>query len=232
MNERLKPFVALQELDARRSLLRRRLEEALKRKESIKGDLKAAQAGKEKADEARRIREKHLMDANLRLKTAEERRKQTEERIGKVANQKEYAALQDQLAQQKAEVSTIEDEALGLMDAVEGVRRDSEFGNKALREQEERTKRVDGEMEAGIVEAIAELDRIGKETEEKEALCDRELLADYKRLVKRGNAIAIAPAVGGVCQACYTKLPPQVENLIHGGGIVNCRSCQVFLYFK
>ena len=230
MNEKLRPFVTLQELDTRRLGLRRKLEEAMKRKESIKADLKAAQAGKDKADEAKRIREKHLMDAQLRLKSADERRKQTEAKQLKIANQKEFLAMADQLAGVKAEIGTIEDEVLGLMDAVEGVRKDAEFAGKAFREQEERTKRIEAELSQATTAAVTELEDVQREIAKQESGCERDLLDQYKSLVKRANAIAVAPAVNGVCQACFTKLPPQVDNLIIGGGIVNCRSCGVFLY--
>jgi predicted nucleic acid-binding Zn-ribbon protein len=230
MNEKLKPFVALQELDTRRQALRRRLEDALKRRETIKADLKAAQAGKEKADDAKRIREKHLAEAQLRLKSAEERRKQNEARQLKITNQKEFQAIADQLAAVKAEIGTIEEEVLGLMDAVEGVRRDAEFAAKALRDQEERTGRIDAELTRATEADLQEMAKIDAEIAAQEAGVDRELLSQYKSLVRRANAIAVAAAVNGVCQACYTKLPPQVENLILGGGVVNCRSCGVFLY--
>lgn len=230
MNEKLKPFVVLQQLDTRRAALRRKLEDALRRKDGLKGDLKAAQAGKEKADEAKRIREKHLMDAQLRLKSAEERRKGAEERSLKIANQREYAAMQEQIATAKSEISALEDEVLGLMDAVEGVRRDADFAAKALREQEERQKRIDADLAASTGEAMEELTRIEAEIAESEKACAPDILLDYKRLVKRTNSIAVAAAIGGVCQACFTKLPPQVENLIAGDAVVTCRSCQVYLY--
>jgi uncharacterized protein len=230
MNEKLKPFLALQALDSRRLTLRRKLEAALKRKEALKGDLTAAQAGKAKADEAKKIREKHLMDAQLRLKSAEERRRQTELKQTKISNQKEFQAIADQLATQKAEISGIEDEALGLMDAVDGVRRDAEFAAKALRDQEARSQRIDAELDAATEESLAEIAKLDQDVAALEAACDRDLLVEYRRLVKRTNGMAIAPATGGVCQGCYTRLPPQIQNLLAGGGVVNCPSCQVFLY--
>jgi uncharacterized protein len=230
MNEKLKPFLTLQALDSRKLTLRRGLEAALKRKEALKADLAAAQAGKTKADEAKRIREKHLMDAQLRLKSAEERRKQTEQRQLKIANQKEFQAIADQLATVKSEISVIEDEALGLMDAVEGVRRDAEFAAKALREQEARCQRIEAELDATAAESTKEIERLDREIAAAEALCDRDLLVEYRRLVKRTNGMALASADGGVCQGCYTRLPPQIQNLLAGGGVVSCPSCQVFLY--
>ncbi|HYC78903.1 MAG TPA: hypothetical protein VEI02_14855 [Planctomycetota bacterium] len=230
MHEKIKPFIVLQALDTRRRALRKTLEDGLKRKAAAKADLAAAQAGKDKADEARRIREKHLMDAQLRLKGAEERLRQSEAKAMKISNAKEFAAINEQIAAGKKEISTLEDEVLGLMDAVEGVRRDSEFAAKALREQEERTKRIVDAVDAESSTAVAELERVDVETTNAEKSCDAEMLPEYRRLVRRPNAIGVAPAIGGVCQACFTRLPPQVENLLAGAALVACKSCQVLLY--
>lgn len=232
MNEKLRPFLALQALDTRRRALRRILDDAKRRIDSVRADGTAATAGKAKADEARRIREKHLMDAQLRLKSAEERRKQTEQRQLKVANQKEFQALADQLATQKNEIGALEDEVLGLMDAVEGVKRDSEFAAKALRDQEERTRRIEGDVGGATAAAAEELAKLDAEAAAAEAKCDADLLVEYRRLVKRTNGMAVSLAANGVCQGCYTKLPPQIENLLKGHGVVNCPSCQVFLYLE
>jgi uncharacterized protein len=229
MHEKIKPFVVLQELDSKRRALKRSLEEQLRRREAAKADLKAAEASKAKADEAKKIREKHLMDAQLRLKSAEERRAKTEDRLGKISNAKEFAAMQEQAASAKTEVSTLEEETLELMEAVEGVRRDAEFAAKALREQADRTSRVEAETAKDGEAALERLKALDAEVKAAEASCDGGMLEEYKRLVGRPGGIAVAAVENGVCQGCYTKLTPQTENLLMANAVVQCGTCRAFL---
>jgi uncharacterized protein len=135
---------------------------------------------------------------------------------------------------------------------VEAVRRsikDGETQRDALKERLEKMRGGLGEPEKALEEAKADLATAEAELEGKLAalreerggvVAGRETYAKvihkdhmriYDRIVK-GKPPAVCEAIGGVCVACRMAVAPQRFAQIQRGEILNCQSCQRFLYTK
>lgn len=135
---------------------------------------------------------------------------------------------------------------------LESVRRsikDGETHRDALKERLEKMRGGLGEPEKALEEAKAELAAAEAALEGKLAalreertgvVSGREVFAKqihkdhmriYDRIVK-GKPPAVCEAVSGVCSACRMSVAPQRYAQIQRGEILNCQSCQRFLYTK
>ncbi len=62
---------------------------------------------------------------------------------------------------------------------------------------------------------------------------DRNTLDLYDRLLTARGGEAMAPLDGGVCQACYIQVPPNlVVRLARGKEVIQCSSCDRILYLR
>lgn len=135
---------------------------------------------------------------------------------------------------------------------LEAIRRsikDGETHRDALKERIERMRSTLGEPEKALEEARAELAAAEAEVEGKLAVlreertgvvAGREVFAKqiikdhmriYDRIVK-GKPPAVCEVVAGSCGACRMAVAPQRLLQIQRGEILNCQSCQRFLYTK
>lgn len=135
---------------------------------------------------------------------------------------------------------------------LEAVRRsikDGETQRDALKERLERMRASLGEPEQALAEAQAELasgeaelegklsalreERVGVVTgrEQYAKLIHKDHMRIYDRIVK-GKPPAVCEALAGVCSGCRMAVAPQRVAQIQRGEILNCQSCQRFLYTK
>jgi len=133
---------------------------------------------------------------------------------------------------------------------LEAVRRsikDGETHRDALKDRIERMRSSIGEPKKALEDARAELVVAEAEVEGKLAtlqeeraliVTGREVFAkqihkDHRRIYDRivkGKPPAVAPLAGEVCSGCRMAVAPQRLHQILRGEILNCQSCQRFLY--
>jgi uncharacterized protein len=220
---------AVDRLEARRAQLeagaelaaaRRRTEEA----EGTLGELRLA------LDEVQRTQSRleHEVDTMNQKASAEEKRMYD----GSVANAKELAAIQNEIASLKDRRSRTEDELLELMQRREDLETRATAIDEDVQELRARLEEVGGE-------SAQELDRVGAELAERrsarEALTpafDEELLELYEDLRRQKKGVAAAALVDGVCQACHEQLSAlELARLKKTDGVRRCEHCRRILVF-
>lgn len=185
------------------------------------------------------------VEEELRETAAEHRRTETEleeaeanvdkygdQLLGARSNE-EYKGLQQQIANTKTRIGTIEDKILALMektDELEGTlanhkrtfderstvleTRKTDIRSKA-REQEEKRD----ELLSRRTAAFAHL--------------SEEIAARYERIRGARRGIAVAPVRNDRCSACNVRLRPQLVEEIHAGHSIHaCESCARILFFE
>jgi predicted nucleic acid-binding Zn-ribbon protein len=199
--------------------------------------------------EERRQAVKRLEDLVARQKNA---LAEAERLLG--VQEQDVAARNDALAKAKSKGAKAKNgrEAEAAERELEAVRRsikDGETQRDALKERLEKMRSGLGEPEKALEEAKAELAATEGELEGKLAalreertgvvmgreayakLIHKDHMRIYDRIVK-GKPPAVCEAVGGVCTACRMSVAPQRFAQIQKGEILNCQSCQRFLYTK
>jgi predicted nucleic acid-binding Zn-ribbon protein len=149
-----------------------------------------------------------------------------------VKTNREYQAMQHEIAAAEAEVSRHEDRIL------EGMLEADELG-RVVKQAEVELTCVTAEVRAERTTLDQEVQRLEVELDEA-ATARNALVAEINpaivatfELVARGRkGVAVAEARNGLCTVCHVRLRPQVFNeVLRNDTIIQCDSCQRILYF-
>jgi predicted nucleic acid-binding Zn-ribbon protein len=184
--------------------------------------------------------EKSLKDIQLKLKEKELELAQKEMQIKKLDGQlsqvktnKEYAALQQEIASLKADNSVLEEGIIHILDEVDAAKEETRKEKEKLVSVTKSFQERDNEM-AGQEKALqGRLEGMQKQREESVAQLPPELRELYNRIALKKQGLALAVVSGEVCAACQMKLRPQLLNEIRlGEQIIVCENCSRILYFE
>jgi len=143
----------------------------------------------------------------------------------------EYKALQNQIAHEKSSKSKIEDDLLAALETIESKTADAgklEVDVKRFADEVATLGQQIDDQSASHQTQLRELETAIIEAETVIPLAHRD---QYRRLVGRYGADALAACEDGACLGCYTSIPAQmVNNLINGAGLTFCMSCGRLLY--
>ena len=230
LNDKLRPFLKLQEIDSERFRIRKAIDAAEVKREAPKKTVARARNAVATAEAARLGKEKLLGDAQLKLKVEEERLQKLEKQFLTLSSGREYKTMEHQIRGKKADKSLIEDEILHVMEDAETARKTAADAKAALDKAEAAAASVEESVQAATREHRERLATLDREAAVAEKLCDPDLLSAYQTLLGRRNGLAIAPIVNRICQGCYTSITAHEENKLLGGQVLTCGNCQRFMY--
>lgn len=192
----------------------------------------AEQEATAKAAEARlKTLQLQHKEQEIELSTKDARVKKLQLQLFQVKTNKEYAALQHEIEQGKADISVVEETILNLLDAIEQAVKDHQARlaqvaaqQAALREHE---ARVTQEL-ARLAEELAVLER---QRQDLTPLVQHDALSIYERVLANREGLAMVPLVNDSCGGCHMIQPPQVVSEAHlKAKLVTCDSCNRILY--
>lgn len=231
MNDQLQLLLELQgldlqcdEIEGEKSTILENLNEVKEVLKRLQLDLEEQGVGLEEA--AQLHEEKAAEHAEV-----EERYKKSKSRLPKVANTKEYSAIEMEIENAKRQTAQLEEEMIQLLEAIEATR-------ETISQKE---AKIDSLNEQVGLEGSKANDQIGvlkgklaKLAEKRKVVADKvakETLRRYRFIRSRRDGTAIVPATRGCCQGCFMQLPPQfVIELQRGNSMKSCPSCQRILY--
>jgi predicted nucleic acid-binding Zn-ribbon protein len=228
----LKLLIQLQDLDSAAERLRRRLADIPAEQAALDArlaDLTGAVAGvKERIAAslaARRDIEKDLAAVQTRLS-------KYKGQLMEVKTNKEYHAMQTEIASAETVVRREEDRLLEQMEEAEKLA-------VALKETEAALK--SGQAEVGRSRQQMDADRAANEKELEARSAERgrlaaqvtpAVLALFERVSKHRKGLAMSEARDAMCTQCHVRMRPQVYNeLRRNETVIQCESCSRILYF-
>ena len=232
MHADLKRLIALQQLDSTADEAHRHLAEEPGRQRDFDGRLAAA---RERVD-----------GANTRLSENQETRRAIEKavavhqaRLSKFRDQLmlvktnvEYQAVQKEIEFAQKEVKNLEDKVLEAMLEADELSDHLKQAEAALADVE---KEVNGDrlaLDQHNSTLRERLERISHERDELVGTLEGGVLEMFELVASRRNGVAVAEAKDGVCTICHVRLRPQVFNdVMQNAKMIQCDSCQRFLYF-
>ena len=143
----------------------------------------------------------------------------------------EYKAIQNQIAHDKAAISKIEEELLEAYEAIE-----TQAAALATQEAEAKALAADVEafkaqLESQAGEQKAQLKELETAIIEAEDIIPIDHREQYRRVVKRHGADALAFIESDACSGCYVSITAQTMNeLINGATLCFCMTCGRILY--
>ena len=154
------------------------------------------------------------------------------DQLMEVKTNKEYQAMQKEIATAEEAVRSQEDRILERMEEAEGLTGELKRAEAELKRQQAEVAR---ERQALQDEAAA-LERGSAETAAARAAIARELsssaLALFEHVSRQRKGLAVAEARDGHCMVCHVRLRPQVFNEVRRNeSLIQCDSCLRILYF-
>lgn len=155
------------------------------------------------------------------------------DQLSAVKTNREYQAMQHEIATAQQELGAAEEKVLERMMEADALTADLKQAEAALAAQR---KEVDAEKKA-LGEELATTERaLAEATAARAALVAElppSLLALFERVAKVRKGVALGTATrDGLCASCHVRLrPPVFQQVRHNDSIVQCESCQRILYW-
>jgi predicted nucleic acid-binding Zn-ribbon protein len=232
MHPDLQHLIQLQDLDLAADRARRRIAELPAAKQALDARLadKTAQVTRIKeriaaGQAARREVEKELAVVQGRLS-------KYKGQLMEVKTNKEYQAMQKEMATAEHDVRAHEDTLLEHMEQAETLAAELKEAEAALKAEQAVVARDHKVLEAESAEIEQELVRLTAARTEVIATLSRDVLALFERVAHGRKGVAVAEARDGLCTVCHVRLRPQVFNEVRRNDALHqCDSCSRFLYY-
>jgi predicted nucleic acid-binding Zn-ribbon protein len=210
--------LAIEAFPAQRKALAARLGEHAGRLEAAEGRLAEHRA-------ARRNLEKDVAAVQSRLT-------RFKEQLMAVKTNKEYHAVQSEIAGANAEIQSLEDRILeGMLEADE-LSADIDRLRLALAEEETVVGEEQRRLEQDRDRSQSRVDSYAGDRAALVAELPPALLDTFDTLIRGRRGIAVGAAQDGRCGSCQVRLRPQLYNDVRlNQRLIRCESCQRILYY-
>jgi predicted nucleic acid-binding Zn-ribbon protein len=227
----LERLIRLQELDTRAEQARHDIAAIPERVQALetrlaerRDALAAARQSLSDAQTARRALEKDLAVVQTRLS-------RFKDQLMEVRTNKEYTAMQKEIATAEQEVRSFEDRILERMLEGDELSAAVKAAEKALSAEEQGVANERASLDRGKTALEEEVDAVVGRRAALAAETPRDVLDRFERVVRQ-RGVAVAEARGGHCTICHVRLRPQMFNEIRrNDAIIQCESCNRILYF-
>ena len=148
-----------------------------------------------------------------------------------VKTNKEYQAMQKEMAVAEEEISTQETRMLERMEESDALTRELKAAEAALTSERAAVSAQKSALDGERADAERELQTVLGERTGVVAQLSREALALFERIAHGRRGIAVAEARDGLCTLCHVRMRPQVYNDVRRNDmLVQCESCTRILY--
>jgi predicted nucleic acid-binding Zn-ribbon protein len=233
VNSDLQHLIRLQQLDTDIESARRRIAEIPSVQLALDARLAEQQAAvaaiKQRLAEsqtARRATEGEVATLQTRLS-------KYKGQLMEVKTNKEYQAMQKEIATAEEGVRSHEDRILEQMEEAETLGRELKVAEAALKAQQDEIVRERKRLE----EEVAALQKRADEAVSMRTAVARELsptaLRLFEHVSRQRKGLAVAEARDGICTVCHVRLRPQIFNEVRRNeSLIQCESCLRILYFS
>ena len=192
-------------------------------RDRVKADLARLDHDLNEARKERRAREQEALSLETRI--GEDAAK-----LNAIRSNNEYQVMLRQIAETKTRKTTLETQAIELMEREDDLsrRRENDRGSSdaALKAR----AGEEAELRAAAGRVRAELATRDRERSELLREVDAELRSRYERLAQSKHGLAVVPVVKGACGGCFASLPPQRVNEVRSQSrLVTCDACSRIL---
>lgn len=184
----------------------------------------------DKKDTVERLKKKYR-DYETEVKINLSRISKRDATLSSVKTNKEYQAILKEIEDLNKKNSDMEDEMLGLLDAIE---ENEQYVKEQTAEYAQDQKDIEHEKDVLAHETEKERDKMNlldASVSEITQQLDPKLLEKYQIIRDRSGGIAIAAVIKAVCQGCHLNIPPQMYNEMHRyEALTFCPHCHRMVY--
>jgi predicted nucleic acid-binding Zn-ribbon protein len=232
VNADLEHLIRLQQIDSRIDAGRRRIADIPILQEALAARLAAqreavdgARAALAASQSARREIEKEVAAVQSRLS-------KYKDQLMEVKTNKEYQAMQKEIATAQEAVREQEDKILDRMEEQETLTRQLHDAEAELKRQEAEIAKERQVLEGEAAALAAEIEQLDASRADVARGLSRPALQLFEHVARQRKGLAIAEARDGHCMVCHVRLRPQVFNEVRRNDhLIQCESCLRILYF-
>jgi predicted nucleic acid-binding Zn-ribbon protein len=174
---------------------------------------------------ARRGLEKDLSAVQARLS-------KYKDQLMEVKTNKEYLAMQHEIAMAQDHVRAFEDQILELLVRADEIAADLKAAETSLEQEERAITAERGNLDAAGRRIAGELAGLASDRAAVERAMASDLLALFNTVTQKRGGSAVVAVRDGHCSACHVRLRPQFYNEIRRGDrIIQCESCSRILFY-
>ncbi len=232
MNSDLQHLIRLQQLDTDIDGARRRIAEIPSIQQALDARLAEQQAAVANVKQ-------RLADSQAARRTTEAEVAALQTRLSKYKGQlmevktnKEYQAMQKEIATAEENVRSLEDRILERMEEAESLGRELKTAEAALKAQQDEIARERTRLDD---EAATLQSQSTERTAARAAVAGQlspSALHLFEHVSRQRKGLAVAEARDGICTVCHVRLRPQVFNEVRrNDALIQCDSCLRILYF-
>lgn len=224
--EQLKTLVEMQKLDDKigryrvlQQELPKQLSEIVERVEQATADLLAVETEKAELNKKQRALEGDI-------KQHGDQAKKYATQLSDIKTNKEYKALNSEIAYLKDKISDLESQEIELMDAENEIKVRIEAAKKELADAESAKRAQEGELRAQIASLETKIEETRAERNKMAVTLPTLIIKQYGNMIKNKNNVAVAWNKDGSCGACGFVVRPQIRiELQLFKRIITCENC-------
>ncbi len=225
-------LIRLQEIDTQAADAAERTSNAPARIAALDATLASAREAVARAKQALADNQTARRAIEKDLAVVQQRLSKYKDQLMEVRTNREYHAMQNEIATASAEVGRFEEQILVRMVEADELSAASRTAEQVLKTEEARvgTERTTIERDARDMQALAAA--LSQERQTLVAEMDRSAVELFERVSKSRHGLAVVPARDERCSECHVRLRPQVFNHVRRNDqIIQCDSCQRILFF-
>lgn len=231
MHPSLEQLRQLQDLERQAAALRADLEAVDQRRREIEAPVLEAQATLEELTRTLEERQAQRRAGDRDVAALQQRLVKFRQQLMAVTNNREYEAVQHEIANAEAQLKAREDETIALLFELDELTPQAADAQRLLDERRDAA----GLATAGLADDTQrhklELAALDGSIAALRAAIAAPALALYDRTARRYPRHAVAELKGELCVGCNVKLRPMVASAIRKGEqIVQCENCTRLLY--
>jgi predicted nucleic acid-binding Zn-ribbon protein len=223
----------LQELDLKSDGSQARIQDALSEIESLDGRIQEIQSAVEakKTEIETMTAERQTLEENLATENTNIAR--SEANLKGITTQKEYQAVNKEIATAKKLIAELEDHLLQKIGRLEELSTELASIESDLQSLDENLGLQKAEIRERIDKEKTSAAADAQEREERVKSIPPGILKRYEKLREARRGIAVVEARDGGCLGCNMHIPPQLyNNLYRGEELITCPHCQRILILK
>ncbi len=231
MNPTIEALLVLQARDVRVAELTDAQEEVPQQIAAVERDLAARSAKFAELKNKTRLIETERKKIDLEVKTKEAAIARYKAQQLATRKNEEFAALIHEIEHAQAEISTLEDSELALMEAYDQGLAEVAAGEKELKAAEAKAAQKKADLQKRGEAVAAELKTTLAQQEAAEQAVPEEVRGRYRRILKSKGDVAVVPVDHGSCGGCHMKLTTQTANSARREDMLTaCENCGRLLY--
>ena len=223
-------LLIVQERDCRIREIHKEMKDIPARQEQERDRLQKHKVELAEAEEGNKVAQAKVKELELETESRKEKILKLRQQQSTIKTNREFTAIESEVATIDKEISVLEDQELILMEEVEGAASSVTEKETALKQEEEMVER---DVKA-LDERVSGLEVEVKDVQDARVVAAKEVEADwlteYDRMITRRDR-ALVPVENGICAGCHMQLPPAIINDAKKRTLMTaCSHCGRLLY--